>query len=125
MYMGHNARSKPPSAAPSTISSLPEATQPRSAGPSAYNSPTVAVAIVVALLLLLAVTAIACTENRKQKVSNALRSSMDGKTSDDFGQPETRGSLGSLNSTAELKKPEPVERGPYIGKRFAILYGSK
>ncbi|KAK2015864.1 hypothetical protein LZ32DRAFT_602152 [Colletotrichum eremochloae] len=125
MYTGHNPRSESGSAALSTASPLPKATRHSSAGPSVYNSATMAVAIVVALLLLLVVAAITFTEHRKKKASDALRERMQGKDSENLGHAETRGSLGSFDSAAGLKEPKPAARGISIGSRFALFYGNR
>ncbi|GKT62837.1 hypothetical protein ColTof3_10176 [Colletotrichum tofieldiae] len=121
MYTGHIARSEYASAAPNITSPLPEATRPRNVGPPAYNSATVAVAIVVALLLLLIVAGIAVKEHRKQKAADASRAKIRKKNSEALGQWGTRDSLGSFDSTAGLKYPEPVAQGLSRGKRFSLF----
>ncbi|KAK1992076.1 hypothetical protein LX36DRAFT_618165 [Colletotrichum falcatum] len=125
MYTGHNPRSGQALAGSTTASPPPEVTQSRRAGPSGYNSATVAVAIVVALLLLMAVAAIARTEHRKKKASDALIARMEVKSSDDLGHSETIGSLGSSDSAPGLKEPKPVARGLSIGRRFAPFHENK
>ncbi|KZL85961.1 hypothetical protein CI238_06194 [Colletotrichum incanum] len=121
MYTGHTTRSERASAAPSITSPPSDVTQAKNAGPSGYNSATVAVAIVVALLLLLAVAAIAVTEHRKQKAADALRARIIEKNSEGLGQGETRDSLGSFDSTTDLKELEPVAKGLSKGMRFALF----
>ncbi|KAK2055974.1 hypothetical protein LY76DRAFT_595555 [Colletotrichum caudatum] len=71
------------------------------------------------------VAAIARTEHRKKKASDALRASMQGNTSEDFSRSEMRWSLGSFDSIAGLKEPEPAARGLSIGKRFAFIHGNR
>ncbi|EFQ32577.1 uncharacterized protein GLRG_07591 [Colletotrichum graminicola M1.001] len=73
----------------------------------------------------MAVAAISRTEHRKKKASDAPRTSMKGKDSEDLGHSETRWSLGSFDSTAGLKEPKPVARGLSIGRRFALFYENR